>query len=330
MRPARFSGAALLLNNGRSNGEQTAKATPAGNAGKKDGVRMYFLSQMLNGLGIGSIYALVALGYSMVYGVVKLINFAHGDIIMVGGYAIFQILSWSQPLWVAVVGSILFCAIIGMVIERVAYHRLLTKEAPRIALLITAIGVSLLLQNLYQRIYGSAGKSMPKMFTLPDIYIGELRISTTVLNIVVALGMMAVLQLLVNRTKIGKAMRATSEDPGAAILMGIDTNKVILFTFAIGSALAAVGSVLYTNAYPQINPMMGGMLGLKAFVAAVFGGIGSLPGAMVGGFALGVAESLNNAYGKSTMTDAVVFGMLIIILLVKPAGLFGKNVKEKV
>lgn len=291
---------------------------------------MYFISQMLNGLGIGSIYALVALGYSMVYGVVKLINFAHGDLIMVGGYAIFQILAWSQPLWVAVLGSVVFCAVAGMVIERVAYQRLLTKGAPRIALLITAIGVSLFLQNLYQQIYGSSGKSMPKMFVLPNIYIGELQVSTILLNIAVALLMMGILQLLVNKTKMGKAMRATSEDPGAATLMGIDSNRVILFTFAIGSALAAVGAVLFTNAYPQISPMMGGMLGIKAFVAAVFGGIGSLPGAMVGGFALGIAESLNNAYGKSTLTDAVVFGMLIIILLVKPAGLFGKNVKEKV
>ncbi|MDL2325382.1 branched-chain amino acid ABC transporter permease [Ruminococcaceae bacterium OttesenSCG-928-A16] len=291
---------------------------------------MYFVSQLLNGLGIGSIYALVALGYSMVYGIVKLINFAHGDLIMVGGYAVFQILLWSQPLWVAVLGSVVFCAVVGMLIERVAYHRLLTKGAPRIALLITAIGVSLLLQNLYQLLYGSSGKSMPKMFVLPDIYVGDVQVSTILLNIVVALLVMAVLQLLVGKTKIGKAMRATSEDPGAATLMGIDTNMVILFTFAIGSALAAVGSVLFTNAYPQISPMMGGMLGLKAFVAAVFGGIGSIPGAMVGGFALGIAESLNNAYGKSTLTDAVVFGMLIIILLVKPAGLFGKNVKEKV
>lgn len=291
---------------------------------------MYFISQLLNGLGIGSIYALVALGYSMVYGIVKLINFAHGDIIMVGGYAIFQVLAWSQPLWVAVLGSIAFCAVAGMLIERVAYQRLLNKGAPRIALLITAIGVSLFLQNLYQLIYGSNAKPMPKMFELPSLTVASVNVSTTAMNIVVALLMMLLLQVLVNRTKIGKAMRATSEDPGAAVLMGVNTNFVILVTFAVGSALAAVGAVLYTNTYMQIRPFMGSMLGLKAFVAAVFGGIGSIPGAMIGGFILGVSESLVSAIGFSTYADAVVFGILIIILLLKPAGLMGKHVKEKV
>ncbi len=291
---------------------------------------MYFLSQLFNGLGVGSIYALVALGYSMVYGVVKLINFAHGDIIMVGSYMILMVLGMNGPLWAAILASIVFCAVVGVVIERVAYHRLLTHGAPRIALLITAIGVSLFLQNLYQLIFGSNSVSMPRMFSLPEIHFGGVPIQNTILNVVVALAMMAVLELLVNKTKIGKAMRATSEDPGAAILMGINTNQVILFTFAVGSALAAVGAVLYTNTYMQIRPYMGGMLGLKAFVAAVFGGIGSIPGAMVGALVLGVAESLNNAYGQSTVTDAVVFALLIVILLVKPAGLLGKHVKEKV
>lgn len=290
----------------------------------------YFLSQLLNGLGLGSIYALVALGYSMVYGIVKLINFAHGDIIMVGGYAIYQLLAWNAPLWVAVLVSIVFCAVAGMLIERVAYHRLLVKNAPRIALLITAIGVSIFLQNLYQLIYKPNAQSLPQLFQLPTITLGNMAVSTTLLNLVVALVMMGCLQLLVGKTKIGKAMRATSEDPGAATLMGINTNMVVLFTFAVGSALAAVGAVLYSNTYMQIKPTMGGLLGLKAFVAAVFGGIGSIPGAMVGGFVLGIAESLNNGYGYSTMTDAVVFAMLILILLVKPAGLFGKFVKEKV
>lgn len=290
----------------------------------------YFFSQLLNGLGLGSIYALVALGYSMVYGIVKLINFAHGDIIMLGGYAIFQLLSWHLPLWVAVLVSIVFCAAAGMAIERVAYHRLLTQNAPRIALLITAIGVSIFLQNLYQLIYKPNAQSLPALFNLPSISLGNVQIANTLLNLAVALIMMLGLQLLVGQTKIGKAMRATSEDPGAAMLMGINTNMVVLFTFAIGSALAAVGAVLYSNTYMQIKPNMGGLLGLKAFVAAVFGGIGSIPGAMVGGFLLGIAESLNNGYGNSTMTDAVVFAMLILILLVKPAGLFGKHVKEKV
>lgn len=291
---------------------------------------MYFFSQLLNGLGKGSIYALIALGYSMVYGVVKLINFAHGDIIMVGGYAIFFLLGLSQPVWVAVAGSIVFCAVAGMLIERVAYRRLLTHGAPRIALLITAIGVSIFLQNAFQLMFGTDSKTMPTLFSLPNVQIGGVQISNTLLNIVVSAVVMIALQLLVNNTKMGKAMRATSEDPGAAILMGINTNKVIMFTFAVGSALAAVGAVLYTNTYLQIRPTMGGMLGLKAFVAAVFGGIGSIPGAMLGGIVLGVAESLNQAYGNSSYTDAVVFGLLILILLLKPAGLLGKHMKEKV
>ncbi len=291
---------------------------------------MYLLSQLLNGLGIGSIYALIALGYSMVYGIVKLINFAHGDIIMVGGYVIFSMLGFGMPVWMAMGASILFCAIAGVVIERVAYRRMLTQDAPRIALLITAIGVSIFLQNLYQLIYGSNAKSMPKLFNLPEITVGGVPISNTILNVSVAVVMMVVLWLLVNNTKMGKAMRATSEDADAATLMGINTNSVIVFTFAIGSALAAVGAILYTNTYMQIKPTMGGMLGLKAFVAAVFGGIGIMPGAMLGGFVLGLAESLNNAYGYSTLTDAVVFALLIIILLVKPAGLLGEHMKEKV
>ncbi len=292
---------------------------------------MYFVAQLLNGLGVGSIYALVALGYTMVYGIVKLINFAHGDIIMVGSYTIYTVLVLlHMPLWVAIVASLAFCAVLGVVIERLAYQRLLDKGAPRIALLITAIGVSMLLQNLYQLIYKPDAKSMPVMFVLPKIMVGGIDISNTLLNVVVALIMMTVLMLLVNKTKIGRAMRATSEDMGAATLMGIDTKKVIMFTFAVGSALAAVGAVLYTNKIPQINPMMGSMLGLKAFVAAVFGGIGSIPGAMLGGFVLGIAESLVNGYGGSQWTDAVVFALLILILLVRPAGLLGKYVKEKV
>ncbi|MDL2218783.1 branched-chain amino acid ABC transporter permease [Ruminococcaceae bacterium OttesenSCG-928-O06] len=291
---------------------------------------MYYVTQILNGLGSGSIYALVALGYSMVYGVVKLINFAHGDIIMVGGYTIFVLLGMNAPLWLAVAGSIGFCAVAGVVIERVAYHRLLNNDAPRIALLITAIGVSIFLQNLAQLIFGTNQKPIPKMFTLPAIRVGGMNVSNTLLNIVVALLMMAGLQLLVNTTKIGKAMRATSEDAGAATLMGINTNSVILFTFAVGSALAAVGAVLYSNTYMQIKPMMGGMLGLKAFVAAVFGGIGSIPGAMLGALILGLAESLSVVLGQSAWMDAVVFALLILILLFKPAGLLGQHMKEKV
>jgi len=293
---------------------------------------MDFFLQIMNGLGIGSIYALIALGYSMVYGIVQLINFAHGDIIMVGAYIVFMILVMlNLPIWLAVLGSILFSALAGVLIERVAYRRLLVHDAPRISLLITAIGVSIFLQNLFQLLFGSDAKSMPKMFAFDPLQLGALQItSSTLINIVVSVVMMGSLQLLVGKTKIGKAMRATSEDAGAAKLMGINTNTTIAFTFGIGSALAAVGAVLYCNTYPQIKPIMGGMLGLKAFVAAVLGGIGSIPGAMLGGYILGVAESLTNGYISSNLTDAVVFGILIVVLLVKPTGLLGKNIREKV
>lgn len=293
---------------------------------------MGFFSQVINGLGLGSIYALVALGYSMVYGIVQLINFAHGDIIMVGAYVVYVILVMMElPIWIAVLGSIIFCAAAGILIERIAYQRLLNHGAPRISLLITAIGVSIFLQNLFQLLFGSDAKSMPKMFTLNSLKLGTLEItSSTVLNILVSVIMMAGLQLMVSKMKIGKAMRATSEDAGAAKLMGINPNTTIAFTFGVGSALASVGAILYCNTYPQIKPIMGGLLGLKAFVAAVLGGIGSIPGAMLGGYLLGVAESMTNAYISSSLTDAVVFGILIIVLLVKPAGLLGKNVREKV
>ena len=285
---------------------------------------MDLLAQVFNGLGIGSIYALVALGYSMVYGIVQLINFAHGDIIMVGAYVTYVgLVMAGMPL--------LFCGVAGVLIEKLAYSRLLKKGAPRISLLITAIGVSIFLQNLSQLLFSSSAKSMPAMFPNGMLELGALQISSnTILNILTSVVMMIALQLLVNKTKIGKAMRATSEDAGAAKLMGINTNSTIAFTFGVGSALAAVGAVLYCNTFHQITPYMGGMLGLKAFVAAVLGGIGSIPGAMLGGYILGVAESLTTAAGGSQITDAVVFGILILVLLIKPAGLLGKNVREKV
>lgn len=293
---------------------------------------MYFLSQLINGLGVGSIYALVALGYSMVYGIVKLINFAHGDIIMVGSYMLYSLFVLKgAPLPLAMAGSIVFCALDGVLIQRVAYQPLLNKEAPRIALLITAIGVSLFLQNLYQLIYSSDSKSLPTVFSLPSPQLGSLTVlSSTVINIIVSVVMMLALTFLVSKTKMGKGMRATSEDAGAAMLMGVNTRYTIAFTFAIGSALASVGAILYSNTYQQIKPLMGSMLGLKAFVAAVFGGIGSIPGAMLGGIILGISESMTNGYLSSTYTDAIVFGLLIVILLIKPNGLLGKNVKEKV
>ena len=291
-----------------------------------------FMTQTLNGLGLGSIYALIALGYSMVYGIVKLINFAHGDIIMVGGYVVLlMMVTMVLPLWMAVIGAVLFCALAGVLIERIAYRRLLNHGAPRISLLITAIGVSIFLQNLFQLIFGSDAKSVPQMFAFPPIAIGSLQIaSSTIINIVVSVLMMIGLHLLVNKSRMGKAMRATSEDAGAAMLMGINTNHTVAFTFAVGSALAAVGAVLYCNTYPQLKPVMGNLLGLKAFVAAVLGGIGSIPGAMLGGYILGVAESWTKSYISSNLTDAVVFGILIVVLLLKPTGLLGKNVKEKV
>ena len=293
---------------------------------------MNLLEQMINGLGTGSIYALVALGYSMVYGIVQLINFAHGDIIMVGAYVVYVMMVMAGlPLWAGILISILFCAFAGVLIERLAYRRLLVKGAPRISLLITAIGVSIFLQNLSQLIFTSSAKPMPTMFPNALIKLGGMQLSSnTLLNIGVSVVMMLALQVLVKNTKIGKAMRATSEDAGAAKLMGINTNSVITFTFAVGSALAAVGAVLYSNTFTQITPYMGGLLGLKAFVAAVLGGIGNIPGAMLGGYILGVAESLTTAMGGSTITDAVVFGILIIVLLVKPSGLLGRNVREKV
>ena len=244
-------------------------------------IRLLFLNQLINGLHIGSIYALIALGYTMVYGIVKLINFAHGDIIMVGAYvSLLLITNSGLPYYLAIPITMVFCAVLGVLIERLAYKPL--RSAPRISILVSAIGVSYFLQNF------------------------------------------------VRFTKTGKAMRAVSEDMGASQLMGINVNNTISITFAIGSALAAIGAVLYCMAYPLVSPTMGSLPGLKAFIAAVFGGIGILPGAMIGGFVMGIAESLTKSYISSQMSDAVVYGILIIMLLVKPTGLLGKRASEKV
>lgn len=293
---------------------------------------MNFITQIINGLNAGSIYALVALGYSMVYGIVKLINFAHGDIIMVGAYAVYVVLIMLKlPLWVSVLASMAFCALVGVLIEKLAYSRLLNAGAQRISLLITAIGVSIFLQNLFQLLFSSSAKSVPGFFPEGSVGFGGASVGFgTIITIAATVLVMILLQLLINKTKTGKAMRAVSEDAGAARLMGINTESTIAFTFAIGSALAAVGAVLYMGSYPQITPYMGSMLGLKAFVAAVLGGIGSVPGAMIGGLIMGVAESLTKGYISSNISDAVVFGILIVVLLFKPTGLMGKNVKEKV
>ena len=292
---------------------------------------MIFLQQLINGLQLGSIYALIALGYSMVYGIILLLNFAHGDIIMVGGYIALLIISAGISPLVAVIAAIVGCVILACLIEKAAYSPL--RSAPRISLLITAIGVSFFLENVAQLILGADPRSFPNTTVIPAVTykIGELNISlTTIVTLVVAVVAMVLLTILVQKTKMGKAMRAVSEDTGAAQLMGINVNTTITYTFAIGAALAGIGAILYCCKYPQVKPTTGYLLGMKAFVAAVLGGIGSIPGAMLGGLAIGIAEVIVNALGYSTWTDAVVFVILIIVLLVKPTGFMGASMKEKV
>lgn len=287
------------------------------------------IAQIINGLQSGSIYALVALGYSMVYGIILLLNFAHGDIIMVGAYmTYYAITSFHLHPLLSVLLAVLVSTLLGVVIEKVAYTPL--RSAPRLSLLITAIGVSFLLENGAQLLFGADTKSMDTMVT-GNLTLGSVNISyAALLTIVVSVVAMLALSFLVQGTKLGKAMRAVSEDMGAAQLMGININRTISFTFAVGSALAGIGSVLYLCAYPQASPTMGSMLGLKAFVAAVLGGIGSIPGAMVGGIAIGLCECFVSAIGLSAWKDAVTFAILIIVLLVKPTGFLGRKVQEKV
>ena len=290
-----------------------------------------FLAQLINGISIGSIYALVALGYTMVYGIVKLINFAHGDIIMVGAYVMFFLMRHvGVPFVPAVFLTMAACAILGVAMDQIAYRPL--RKATRLSALITAIGVSLFLQNSFMVVMGSSPRPFPAL-SLPghiQIFGGVTVSNLTVVTIVASLITMGLLQLIVKKTRVGKAMRAVSEDSGAAALMGVNVNVTIAVTFAIGSALAAVGSALYASTFPVIDPFMGMMLGLKAFVAAVVGGIGIIPGAMLGGFLLGIAESLTAAYISSQLVDAVVFSMLIVVLLFKPAGILGTYAGEKV
>lgn len=293
---------------------------------------MSFLSYLANGISLGSVYALIALGYSMVYGIAKMLNFAHGDVIMIGGYVVFVGVSnmGVHPL-LAILISMVVCTILGMTIERVAYKPL--RGASPLAVLITAIGVSYLLQNIALLIFGSDTKAFTNVVTLPNLSLfdGELVISSvTIVTIVVSIVIMIGLTLFVNKTKAGRAMTAVSEDKGAAQLMGINVNGTIALTFAIGSSLAAVAGVLLCSAYPSLTPYTGSMPGIKAFVAAVFGGIGSIPGAFIGGILLGVIENLSKAYISSQLSDAIVFSVLIIVLLVKPTGILGKNIQEKV
>ena len=287
------------------------------------------IAQLINGLQTGSVYALVALGYSMVYGIIKLLNFAHGDIIMVGAYMVYYaIASFALPPVVAIILAIGVSTLLGVTVEKVAYTPL--RSAPRLSLLITAIGVSFLLENGAQLVFGADQKSMDPMIT-GSVMVGRVNVSyTAIVTIVVSLIIMVLLWFVVNKTKAGKAMRAVSEDMGAAQLMGISLNRTISMTFAIGSALAGIGSVLYLAAYTQASPTMGSMLGIKAFVAAVLGGIGSIPGAMIGGFTIGVLEALVAAAGFSMWKDAAVFLVLIIVLLFKPTGFLGKKMQEKV
>ena len=291
---------------------------------------MDFLSNLISGLSLGSIYALIALGYTMVYGIAKMLNFAHGDISMVGAFTIIvSISTCGLPVWVALILSVVMCTVLGVVTERVAYKPL--RKSEPLTVLITAIGVSYLLQNLALLIFGSSQKSFPSIFDISSVHIGDLSMSgESVVTLAVTIIIMIALSLFINKTRAGKAMRAVSEDKEAAELMGISVNKTISLTFAIGSALAAVAGVFYGATYGFIGPYTGSMPGIKAFVAAVFGGIGSIPGAMIGGLLLGVLESLSKAYISTELSDAIVFASLIVVLLVKPTGLLGKVIKEKV
>ena len=293
---------------------------------------MSFLSYLINGISLGSVYAIIALGYTMVYGIAKMLNFAHGDIIMVGAFAAFTVVStMGGPSIAGILAAIVVCTVLGVTIERVAYRPL--RGAPSLSVLNTAIGVSYLLQNLALLIFGSNARQFTSVVNLPALKLadGQLSISgVTIVTILSSVVIMAVLTTFVNKTRMGQAMQAVSEDQGAATLMGIDVNKTIALTFAIGSFLAAFAGVLLCSAYPSLTPYTGSMPGIKAFVAAVFGGIGSIPGAMLGGILLGVIENLAKAYISSQLSDAIVFSVLIIVLLVRPTGLLGRKLSEKV
>ena len=291
---------------------------------------MSFLSYLINGISLGSIYAIIALGYTMVYGIAKMLNFAHGDVIMVGSYVVYVAVSGMglNPI-LAILLSIIICTLMGVVIEGVAYRPLRNAASP-LAVLITAIGVSYLLQNVALLIWGADTKSFSNVISLPSLKLAGGSIVITGVTIIGGILIMAGLMLFISKTKTGQAMLAVSEDKGAAQLMGINVNKTISITFAIGSGLAAIAGVLLCSAYPSLTPYTGAMPGIKAFVAAVFGGIGSIPGAFIGGVVLGILEIFGKAYISSQMADAIVFGVLIVVLVVKPTGILGKNIQEKV
>lgn len=292
---------------------------------------MEFLSYLISGISLGSIYAIIALGYTMVYGIAKMLNFAHGDVIMVGGYISFCVVTYlGLPGWVSVILAMVVCTALGILIEGLAYKPL--RQAPSLAVLITAIGVSYFLQNSALIIWGAS----PKVYTpivngQIELFGGDLKISwVTILTVLSCVVIAVVLTQFISRSKMGKAMRACSEDKGAAQLMGINVNRTISTTFAIGSALAAVAGVLLCSFSPSLMPTTGSMPGIKAFTAAVFGGIGSIPGAFLGGILLGIIESLAKAYISTQLSNAILFAVLIIVLLVRPTGLLGKYVPEKV
>ena len=294
---------------------------------------MSFISYLINGLSLGSVYAIIALGYTMVYGIAKMLNFAHGDVIMIGAYvALISMTQAGMSPIIAVLIAVCVCTLLGVVIERIAYKPL-RNASSSLAVLITAIGVSYLLQNVALLVFGANAQTFPSVIKWKGLSLagGKLSISgETVVTIVVCLIIMAALITFVQKSKPGQAMRAVSEDKGAAQLMGINVNGTIALTFAIGSALAAVAGVLLCSAYPSLTPYTGALPGIKAFVAAVFGGIGSIPGAFTAGLLLGVIEIFGRAYISSQMADAIVFAVLIIVLLVKPTGLLGKKIQEKV
>ena len=301
---------------------------------------MEFLSYLISGISLGSVYAIIALGYTMVYGIAKMLNFAHGDVIMIGGYVSFCAMTYlGLPALIALLLAMVVCAALGVVIEGLAYRPL--RSAPSLAVLITAIGVSYLLQNSALLIWKAAAKVYPPTFQYTDsagtvhtsfaLFGGRLNVSySTIATVAACLLIMAALTAFINGTKLGKAMRACSEDKGAAQLMGIDVNATISTTFFIGSALAAVAGVLQLNLSPSLTPTAGSMPGIKAFTAAVFGGIGSIPGAFLGGLLLGIIESMAKAYISTNLANSIVFAVLIVVLLVKPAGLLGRYVPEKV
>jgi len=287
---------------------------------------MGFLNNLINGISLGSIYAVIALGYTLVYGIAKMLNFAHGDVIMVGGYVIFTCMTtWGLNSWLSIVLAVIACTLLGIVIEKVAYKPL--RQATSLAVLITAIGVSYFLQNIALLIFGEKPVNFTSVVNVPSIKLFD---GQTSVAIIVSILIVVGLSLFINKTKSGRAMLAVSEDRGAAQLMGVNINRTISLTFAIGSGLAAIAGALLCSAYPTLQNTTGAMPGIKAFVAAVFGGIGSIPGAMIGGILIGVIEILGRAYISPQLADAIVFAVLILVLIIKPTGILGKKISEKV